>query len=287
VQCFFAGNAWDAFAIPDQCKQSPAPLTGARIADISADRHKQWSRGLLAVPKVDQSCSYKIKWASTIAGREYSYAHYEYYDIKCQRHRDNQLDDMCSIVATTVELGGSKKEAYHYDGKTLECSKYPFTAPISQFILTYPQMNLAATEMANGVLCDKWALTFPPSPATAIALTVAVWFKVKSSVPVKLYNSNDELNNITHGGFRDISYYSDSVADNAFAVPTGCGSSSSSIMPAEQAAWTSLYDGTGGATQWTNCGCNRLDPCGCRYIDQYKAIRGVQCSGDRKHILKL
>jgi hypothetical protein len=222
VQCFFAGNAWDAFAIPDQCKQSPAPLTGARIADISADRHKQWSRGLLAVPKVDQSCSYKIKWASTIAGREYSYAHYEYYDIVGQRHRDNQLGTLCSIVATTVELGGSKKEAFHYDGKTLECAKYPFTAVISQFILTYPSMQLKATEMANGVLCDKWAITFPPSPATPIAFTVAAWFKVNSSVPVKMYNSNDELNNITHGGFRYISYYSNSVADTDFAIPTGC-----------------------------------------------------------------
>jgi hypothetical protein len=51
---------------------------------------------------------------------------------------------------------------------------------------------------------------------------VAAWFKVNSSVPVKMYNSNDELNNITHGGFRYISYYSNSVADTDFAIPTGC-----------------------------------------------------------------
>jgi hypothetical protein len=59
-------------------------------------------------------------------------------------------------------------------------------------------------------------------------------------------------------------------------------------VPAEQAAWESLYDGTGGATQWTNCKANRLDPCGCSYVDsKSKAPRGVTCSADDQHILKL
>jgi predicted outer membrane repeat protein len=58
-------------------------------------------------------------------------------------------------------------------------------------------------------------------------------------------------------------------------------------VPAEQAAWVSLYDGTGGATQWTNCGDNRLDPCGCTWVDAGEVTRGVTCSADGQHILRL
>jgi hypothetical protein len=58
-------------------------------------------------------------------------------------------------------------------------------------------------------------------------------------------------------------------------------------VPAEQAAWESLYDGTGGATQWTNCGANRQDPCGCSYVASDKNTYGVTCSADGQHILKL
>jgi hypothetical protein len=61
-------------------------------------------------------------------------------------------------------------------------------------------------------------------------------------------------------------------------------------VPAEQAAWESLYDGTGGATQWTNCGANRQDPCGCSYGDGGNprgVPRGVTCSADGQHILEL
>jgi hypothetical protein len=49
----------------------------------------------------------------------------------------------------------------------------------------------------------------------------------------------------------------------------------------------SLYDGTGGAMQWTHCGANRLDPCGCSYADANKNNRGVTCSADDQHILQL
>jgi hypothetical protein len=56
-------------------------------------------------------------------------------------------------------------------------------------------------------------------------------------------------------------------------------------VPAEQAAWESLYDGTGGATHWAHCAANRLDPCGCSYVSRW--TRGVTCSADGQHILKL
>jgi hypothetical protein len=62
------------------------------------------------------------------------------------------------------------------------------------------------------------------------------------------------------------------------------------LAPADKKAWESLYDGTGGATQWTHCGANRLDPCGCSYVDtQYicSASCGVNCSADGQHILEL
>ena len=63
--------------------------------------------------------------------------------------------------------------------------------------------------------------------------------------------------------------------------------SEATLVPAEQAAWEALFDGTGGATQWTHCGTNRLDPCGCRYVDSRKNTCGVTCSADVQHILKL
>jgi hypothetical protein len=60
------------------------------------------------------------------------------------------------------------------------------------------------------------------------------------------------------------------------------------LAPEDKAAWESLYDGTGGATQWTNCKANRQDPCGCRYVDsRYKRTRGVTCSADGQYILTL
>jgi hypothetical protein len=62
--------------------------------------------------------------------------------------------------------------------------------------------------------------------------------------------------------------------------PTNCAP-----VPAEQAAWESLYDGTGGATQWVHCGANRQDPCGCSWYD--RARRGVTCSADKQHILTM
>jgi hypothetical protein len=63
------------------------------------------------------------------------------------------------------------------------------------------------------------------------------------------------------------------------------------VLPAEQAAWEALYDGTGGATQWTNCKANRQDPCGCRWntydSKHNKVTSGVNCSTDGQHILRL
>ena len=61
--------------------------------------------------------------------------------------------------------------------------------------------------------------------------------------------------------------------------PTKC------LAPADKAAWESLYDGTGGATQWTGCKANRLDPCNCSYVAI--GTRGVTCSADGHHILEL
>ena len=67
-----------------------------------------------------------------------------------------------------------------------------------------------------------------------------------------------------------------------------CANSSSNLAAAECTAWVSLYDGTGGATQWAHCGANRLDPCGCSYVDSaFKQTRGVTCSKDHRHIPKL
>jgi hypothetical protein len=67
-----------------------------------------------------------------------------------------------------------------------------------------------------------------------------------------------------------------------------CTGSSYSLAQAECTAWISLFDNTnGGATQWTHCGANRLDPCGCSYVDANKDPRGVTCSADGQHILQL
>jgi hypothetical protein len=60
---------------------------------------------------------------------------------------------MCEVVATTLELGGQGIDmAYHYDDVTLQCTTYPFTGLISQYILTYPDMELAATELGKALL---------------------------------------------------------------------------------------------------------------------------------------
>jgi hypothetical protein len=66
-----------------------------------------------------------------------------------------------------------------------------------------------------------------------------------------------------------------------------CTGSSSKLAAAECAAWVSLYNETGGATSWTYCGANRLDPCACSYVDAYKNTRGMTCSADGQHILDL
>jgi hypothetical protein len=69
-----------------------------------------------------------------------------------------------------------------------------------------------------------------------------------------------------------------------------CVGSSSNLAAADCTAWLSLYDGTGGATQWTNCGANwaRVDPCGCSWWDsKWQLNRGVTCSADGQHILTL
>jgi hypothetical protein len=64
-----------------------------------------------------------------------------------------------------------------------------------------------------------------------------------------------------------------------------CAGKSKNLTAAECTAWVLLYDGTGGATQWTNCGANRLDPCGCSYVDS--GTHGVTCGADGQHTLKL
>ena len=50
-----------------------------------------------------------------------------------------------------------------------------------------------------------------------------------------------------------------------------CTGTSANLNTAECTAWQSLYDGTGGATQWTHCGANRLDPCACSYVGSLRA----------------
>jgi hypothetical protein len=65
-----------------------------------------------------------------------------------------------------------------------------------------------------------------------------------------------------------------------------CANSSANLAAAECTAWLSLYDGTGGATQWTHCQANRLDPCNCSYVASGHP-RGVTCSADGQHILEL
>jgi hypothetical protein len=74
----------------------------------------------------------------------------------------------------------------------------------------------------------------------------------------------------------------------AVAAPGGCAGSSANLAAVECTAWVSLYDGTGGATHWTNCSTYRLDPCGCRY-SRGEWDYGVNCSEDdgHQHILKL
>ena len=62
----------------------------------------------------------------------------QYYDIPNQKHRDNQLTGDCAIVGTLLELGNDVKMAYHYDDKTLDCQKYPFTSTISQYVHSCP-----------------------------------------------------------------------------------------------------------------------------------------------------
>ena len=73
VQCFTPGTAWDAFNIPPTC----APTTEvAAPVDTKALHQEQLKLGY-GVPVVPDVCSYKIEWASKIAGRTYDYAHFQ------------------------------------------------------------------------------------------------------------------------------------------------------------------------------------------------------------------
>ena len=69
--------------------------------------------------------------------------------------------------------------------------------------------------------------------------------------------------------------------------PTPVPTPKPAVLPAEQAAWEALYDGTGGAKWWTHCKANRQDPCGCSYVSADKVTCGVTCSADGQHILRL
>jgi hypothetical protein len=64
-----------------------------------------------------------------------------------------------------------------------------------------------------------------------------------------------------------------------------CTGSSGNLPQAECTAWISIFDKTGGL-QWSNCKASRLDPCSCSYMSAGNT-RGVTCSADGQHILKL
>ena len=71
----------------------------------------------------------------------------------------------------------------------------------------------------------------------------------------------------------------------AAAAPDACTGMSSNLAAAECTGWVSLYDGTGGATSWTGCRANRLDPCACRF--KKSGVAYTACSVDGQHILTL
>ena len=85
---------------------------------------------------------------------------------------------MCKVVATTLELGGQGIDmAYHYDDVTLQCTTYPFTGLISQYILTYPDMELAATELGK-------AKALLLSSTTTVMLLPATTVMAKAPAPI-------------------------------------------------------------------------------------------------------
>jgi hypothetical protein len=216
IRCYFPGVDWDSFAIPAVCTKTPAQIAVSRALQ---------AKQATVVPTLPRTMSYKMSWQSTQAGRSYQYAHYQYYNLDKQMHRDNQLEGSCNIVATTVELpkeatGG---EGYHYDDKTLECEKYPFTGIISDGILTYADSVLEKTESVNGVEANKWTKVFPPYGKNP-GYNQSVWFTTGTNpIPVQIYNSIDvPPMGVIDGGIKHITYFSDVVKDSIFAIPSGC-----------------------------------------------------------------
>ena len=64
----------------------------------------------------------------------------------------------------------------------------------------------------------------------------------------------------------------------AVSAQESCVGSSAALDPAQCAAWTELFDGSGGNGQWAACNATqyRLDPCSCRFPAQ-PAVVG--CNG--------
>ena len=213
IRCYFPGVEWDSFAIPAACKQSDRYNTAKEVVlrDVPT-----------VPPKIPNKVQYKISWTSEIQGRTYQYAHFQYYDIDNQMHRDNQLENSCNIVATTLELPDSAHEAFHYDDKTLDCETYPFTARINQFIQVYPDMVYEKTETVDGLLCNKWTKKFPISKNQTEPYEVAVWFTTDGLTPVRTFSSIDNETHAATDGYRRISYYSTNVTKSDFTIPDGC-----------------------------------------------------------------
>lgn len=211
IRCYFPGVEWNSFTIPAACPQAKEQMSKQVAVKQEAP----------VLPKLSGKVQYKISWQSVIQGRTYDYAHFQYYDLDKQMHRDNQLENGCNIVATTVELPNTG-EAYHYDDKTLDCESYPFKAIISQFIEVYPDMALEKTEEVDGVLCNKWTKNFPKSPNQTEPFVVSVWFTTDGTTPVRTYSSIDNETHAATNGYRRISYFSKNVSDTDFAVPDGC-----------------------------------------------------------------
>jgi len=216
IRCYFPGVDWDSFAIPAICTKTPAQIEESRA--LQAVQAK-------TVPTLPRTMSYYMSWASVQAGRTYQYAHYQYYNLDKQMHRDNQLEGGCNIVATTVELPkyASGGEGFHYDDKTLECEEYPFTSTISGGILTFADMVLEKTEDVNGIEANKWTKTFAPYGKNP-GYNQSVWFTTGDSpIPLQIYNSIDvPPQGVISGGVKHITYFSDHVKDSIFAIPSGC-----------------------------------------------------------------
>jgi len=223
IRCYFPGVEWDSFNVPTACKHAAE----AKEKEASFRQTKAIAAPSPPVDAIKGKVQYKISWEANIQGRTYEYAHFQYYDLDKQKHRDNQLENGCNLVATTVELPGTG-EAYHYDDKTLDCEVYPFEAKINQFIQVYPDMVLEKTEDVDGVMCNKWTKTFPKSPSQPEPYIVAVWFTQDGTTPVRTFSSIDNETHAATDGYRRISYFSKNVTDSDFAVPTGCKNSTKS-----------------------------------------------------------